>query len=90
MNEEKLTRSHRHTIKGIDGLQMELDIIYNNSESGISPKEIIKAIYPDHKRFLHQVARGWVVLTLKLLEKKNLIKRKDTKKKILFFPGKDD
>jgi len=30
MNEEKLTRSHRHTIKGIDGLQMELDILYNN------------------------------------------------------------
>lgn len=30
MSEEKLTRNHRHTIKGIDGLQMELDIIYNN------------------------------------------------------------
>lgn len=30
MSEEKLTRNHRHTIKGIDGLQMELDILYNN------------------------------------------------------------
>jgi glyoxylase-like metal-dependent hydrolase (beta-lactamase superfamily II) len=67
-----------------------LDIIYNNSKKGISPKEIIKAIYPNNSRFLHQVARGWVVLTLKMLENKNLIKRKDTKKKILFFPTKND
>lgn len=67
-----------------------LDIIYNNSKKGISPKEIIKAIYPDNSRFLHQVARGWVVLTLKMLENKNLIKRQDTKKKILFFPCKND
>ena len=65
------------------------DIIYNNSENGISPKEIIRAIYPNNSRFLHQLARGWVVLTLKLLENKNLIRRVDTKKKILFFPKKD-
>ncbi len=63
-----------------------LDIIYNNSENGISPKEIIRAIYPENSRFLHQVARGWVVLTIKLLESKDLIYRKDNKKKILFFP----
>lgn len=62
-----------------------LDIIYNNSENGISPKEIIRAIYPENSRFLHQVARGWVVLTIKLLENKALIYRKDNKKKILFF-----
>lgn len=67
-----------------------LDIIYNNSQKGISPKEIIKAIYPNNSRFLHQVARGWVVLTLKMLENKNLIKRLDTKKKILFFLTKND
>jgi len=67
-----------------------LDIIYNNSPNGISPKEIIRAIYPDNSRFLHQVARGWVVLTLKLLENKYLIRRQDTKKKILFFPAKID
>jgi glyoxylase-like metal-dependent hydrolase (beta-lactamase superfamily II) len=63
-----------------------LDIIYNNSTNGISPKEIVRAIYPNNSRFLHQVARGWVVLTLTLLENKNLIKRKDTKREILFFP----
>lgn len=65
--------------------QQVLDIIYQNSEKGTSPKEIIKVIYPNESRFLHQIARGWVVLTLKMLENKNLIKRKVTKKKILFF-----
>jgi len=63
-----------------------LNIIYNNKEKGIYPKDIIKAIYPNDSRFLHQVARGWIVLTLKMLEEKNLIKRQDTKKKVLFFP----
>ena len=66
-----------------------LEIIHNNSENGTSPKGIIKAIYPNNSRFLHQVARGWVVLTLKMLENKNLIRRIDTKKEILFFPITD-
>ena len=63
-----------------------LNIIYNNDINGISPKDIIITIYPQDSRFLHQVARGWIVLTLKKLEEKNLIKRQDIKKKILFFP----
>jgi len=63
-----------------------LNIVRESKENGISPKNIIKAIYPNNSRFLHQVARGWVVLTLKMLEEKNLINRKDTKKEILFFP----
>ena len=67
-----------------------LNIIYNNDINGISPKDIIITIYPQDSRFLHQVARGWIVLTLKKLEEKNLIKRKDTKKKILFFPIEKD
>ncbi|MFW9999187.1 MAG: MBL fold metallo-hydrolase [Candidatus Hodarchaeota archaeon] len=63
-----------------------LDIIHDNSTNGITPKDIIKAIYPQDSRFLHQVARGWIVLTLKMLEEKGLIKRQDTKREILFFP----
>jgi len=66
--------------------QQVLNIIYDNKEKGISPKEIIKAIYPNESRLLHQVARGWIVLTLKMLEERNLIKRQVTKKKVLFFP----
>jgi len=69
--------------------QQVLDLIYDNSEKGISPKDIIKALYPNNSKFLHQVARGWVVLTLKMLENKNLIKRREIKKKILFFPNKN-
>ena len=61
-------------------------IIYDNKEKGISPKGIIKAIYPERSRFLHQVARGWIVLTIKMLEEKKLVNRQDTKNKILFFP----
>ena len=30
--------------------KLVLDIIYSNSKKGISPKEIIKAIYPDNNR----------------------------------------
>ncbi len=67
-----------------------LNIIYDNSDNGISPKDIVKAIYPKDSRFLHQVARGWIVLTLKMLEGKNLIKRQEKKKKILFFPAEKD
>ncbi len=65
-----------------------LEIINDNSDNGIAPKDIIKAIYPQNSRFLHQVARGWIVLTLKMLEEKHLLRRQDTKKKILFFPVK--
>ncbi|MFX1479818.1 MAG: MBL fold metallo-hydrolase [Promethearchaeota archaeon] len=68
--------------------QQVLNIIYDSNVNGISPTDIIKAIYPKDSRYLYQVARGWIVLTLKMLEEKNLIKRQDTKKKILFFPIK--
>ncbi len=66
--------------------KLVLKIIYDNKEKDISPKGIIKAIYPENSRFLHQVARGWIVLTIKMLEEKKLVNRQDTKNKILFFP----
>ena len=70
--------------------QQVLNIIYDNYVNGIAPKDIIKSIYPQDSRFLHQIARGWIVLTLKMLEENNLIKRQDEKKKILFFPVEKD
>ena len=66
--------------------KLVLKIIYDNKEKGISPKGIIKAIYPENSRFLHQIARGWIVLTIKMLEEKKLVNRQDTKNVILFFP----
>ncbi len=66
--------------------QQVIDVIINNSEKGSSPKDILKAIYHNKNKFLRMIARSWVVLTIKMLENKNLIKRKVAKKKILFFP----
>jgi hypothetical protein len=63
-----------------------LDLINENSEKGISPKKIIRHLYADSSRFLHQVARGWVVLTLKMLEEHQLIAREEGKREIKFVP----
>ncbi|MHA2390560.1 MAG: MBL fold metallo-hydrolase [Promethearchaeota archaeon] len=67
-----------------------LETIYSHSEEGISPKGIIKNIYSKKKPIVRIIALGWVVLTLKMLEDKNLIRRKTTKRKTLFFPIKSD
>ncbi len=62
-----------------------LDAIYNHSEKGLTPDDILNLIYPHNKRFTRIIARDWIVLTLKLLEKKEVIRRATVKKKILFF-----
>jgi glyoxylase-like metal-dependent hydrolase (beta-lactamase superfamily II) len=66
--------------------QQVIDIIKRRSKEGTAPNDIIAELYLNGKRFLHQVARGWVCLTLKSLEKKGMLVRKETKHKILFFP----
>lgn len=68
--------------------QQVLNLIIQNSERGTSPDNIIKALYPKSGKFMHQVARGWVVLTIKMLEEQGFITRIEKKKKILFFPSK--
>jgi len=62
-----------------------LGAINNHSEKGLSPDDILNLIYPHSKKFTRIIGRDWVVLTLKMLEKKNIIKRAIVKKKILFF-----
>lgn len=62
-----------------------LDAINKHSEKGLSPDDILKMIYTKRKRFTRIIGRDWVVLTLKMLEKKELIKRVVVKKKVLFF-----
>ncbi|KKN09424.1 hypothetical protein LCGC14_1046680 [marine sediment metagenome] len=63
-----------------------LDAIKNHSDRGLSPDDILNLIYPNHKKFTRIIGRDWVVLTLKMLEDNNLIKREIRKNKILFFP----
>ncbi|KKN30288.1 hypothetical protein LCGC14_0835580, partial [marine sediment metagenome] len=62
-----------------------LDAINNHSKKGLSPDQILNLIYSKSKKFTRIIGRDWVVLTLKMLEKKELIKRTVVKKKMLFF-----
>jgi len=66
--------------------QQVLDIIKESSTNGINPDNIIRRLYPTGKRVRFEIARGWVSLTIKMLESKNLIKRSEDKKKIKFYP----
>ncbi|MHA1489771.1 MAG: MBL fold metallo-hydrolase [Promethearchaeota archaeon] len=67
--------------------QQVLNLVNVNSKIGISPTDIVQKLYPNGKKFLNQVALGWVCLTLKILEEKCLIKRVVGKKEIIFFPS---
>jgi glyoxylase-like metal-dependent hydrolase (beta-lactamase superfamily II) len=62
------------------------ELVQKNSETGITPKEIIKSLYPKENKIKQEIARGWIVLTLKYLEEENLIRREVGKKEIRFFP----
>ncbi|MFX1572491.1 MAG: MBL fold metallo-hydrolase [Promethearchaeota archaeon] len=63
-----------------------LNVIYKHPQKGLSPDDIVKIIYFSENKIKRMIARSWVVLILKMLEKQNKIKRKVLKKKILFFP----
>jgi glyoxylase-like metal-dependent hydrolase (beta-lactamase superfamily II) len=66
--------------------QQVIDLINEKGEDGISPSGIVKALYPNGNIMIDNAARGWVVLTLKMLENKNIVRREVGKKKIRFFP----
>ncbi|MGV9172169.1 MAG: MBL fold metallo-hydrolase, partial [Promethearchaeia archaeon] len=63
-------------------------IILNNPHRGISPSQILKTIYPGAGFSFYNIARGWVCLTLKLLEEKDKIYRKVGKHEFKFCPKK--
>ncbi|MFX0082078.1 MAG: MBL fold metallo-hydrolase [Candidatus Hodarchaeota archaeon] len=63
-----------------------LAAIKKHSENGLSPEKLTKIIYNRNRKFIQIIARDWIVLTLKKLEKESLIKRRIIKRKILFFP----
>ncbi len=66
--------------------QQIIDLVKENSDNGISPSKIVRTLYPNGNIMIQNAARGWVVLTLKMLENKNLVRREVGKKKIIFFP----
>ncbi len=63
-----------------------LELVQHNSNHGIAPSEIIKNLYPEGSQRIKSMARGYVCLTLKQLEKEGLIKRIIGKKEIEFLP----
>lgn len=67
--------------------QQVLDLVKESFKEGISPSGIIHSLYPNATNMMNKVARGWICLTLKMLEEKNFIKREIGKKHILFFPA---
>ncbi|MHA1437786.1 MAG: MBL fold metallo-hydrolase [Promethearchaeota archaeon] len=69
-------------------MQQVIDLVNENAETGISPSGIVNKLYPNESSIMRNTARGWIVLTLKLLEKRNQIKRVIGKKKIKFYPVK--
>lgn len=81
--EEILTHRNNRT-------KQVLNVIIENSYEGISLEEIIHTLYPKISRFMSDVTRGWIALTLKMLEDDKLIrKEKNVKKRnYLFFPVK--
>jgi len=63
-----------------------LEIITRNGSKGTTPGDIIKTLYPDANKVIREFARGWVCLTIKSLEKQNIITRKEEKNRIYFYP----
>ncbi len=61
-------------------------IVQTRGTQGITPDEIIRELYPNVKLMKHELARGWVVLTLRFMEELDQIRSVSGKKDILFFP----
>ncbi|MHA1669030.1 MAG: MBL fold metallo-hydrolase [Promethearchaeota archaeon] len=67
--------------------QQVIDITYNNPDHGVSPDDIIEKLYPNKKRMHHEIARGWICLTLKMLEQSNQVRRSEEDNIIKFYPS---
>ena len=65
--------------------QQVIDIVKEFTENGTNPDEIIQKLYPNKKKMHIEITRGWVCLTLKMLEEQNFIKRMEGKKEIKFY-----
>ena len=61
-------------------------IVNKYPEKGITPTELIDELYPQGAKIIHKLGRGWVSLTLKLLEEQNLVTHVKEKNVIKFYP----
>jgi len=63
------------------------DLVIKSERYGITPKTIIRELYPGEGMIKHQMAKGYVMLTLQYLEKnKKIYSKIDKKNKKKFFP----
>jgi glyoxylase-like metal-dependent hydrolase (beta-lactamase superfamily II) len=61
-------------------------LIQEHPKEGITPNEIIKALYPQDGKFKQGVARGWCSLTLNMLSSQNHVYYVKKDKEIRFYP----
>ncbi|TXT54459.1 MAG: putative Hydroxyacylglutathione hydrolase [Promethearchaeota archaeon] len=62
-----------------------LKIIQFSGSEGITPKKILQMLYPGESGFFHRMARGWVSLTLNMLEEEQKISKNIKDREFLFF-----
>ncbi|MCJ7580855.1 MAG: MBL fold metallo-hydrolase, partial [Candidatus Aminicenantes bacterium] len=79
---ERIQEVLKHRLRRTDQVK---SIVQKHGTQGISPDDIIRELYPNIKLMKHELARGWVVLTLRHLEEQNQIRSVSTKKGIDFF-----
>jgi glyoxylase-like metal-dependent hydrolase (beta-lactamase superfamily II) len=65
-----------------------LTLIQKSEGKGITVEQIIQELYSNESRMKQNVARGWICLTLELLEEQGKIEKKMQDKKILFMGNK--
>ncbi len=64
-----------------------LKLVKESAQNGISPSGIINKLYLNNTAVIQNVARGWICLTLRMLEEEGLIKRRIERNKIKFYPA---
>ena len=80
---ERIQEILKHRLRRTDQVKQ---IIHKNGKHGITPEKIIQELYPKAKTMKQELARGWVVLTLRYLEEHDHIRSVSEKKGLKFFP----
>jgi len=73
--------NHRH-----ERTQQVLDLIQSNLHKGITLSRILERLYPNQGSFMHGVARGWVILTLRMLRSEGKINYRVRHNCLKFYP----